>query len=177
MQFRTTWNYSAVAILHTFHVTVSHALGFSHFTSRLWATNLLQSHCNFKSHMKSWRHLQNLIQFSSDYCSILPATLVLLLLSCRTLLITTLLGPHRKHRLLLSRMCVYCSIIEKLPSIIEHLCFWNVFTNPLPSSEYTYHNMATMAYVNRLDYAVFSVVKCIHYETLLLYYYLFVYVF
>jgi hypothetical protein len=55
-------------------------------------------------------HLQNSTQFFFDYCSVLPATLLLLLLSCRKLLINTLHGPHGKHRLLLSTMSVYWSV-------------------------------------------------------------------
>jgi hypothetical protein len=35
-----------------FQFTVAHALGFSVFTSRIQETDLLQSHCNFISHMK-----------------------------------------------------------------------------------------------------------------------------
>jgi hypothetical protein len=48
--------YSAIAILHTFQFTVTHALEFSVFTSRVLATDLEQSHCHFKSHMKSSFH-------------------------------------------------------------------------------------------------------------------------
>jgi hypothetical protein len=48
--------YSAISILHTFQFTVTHALGFSVFTSRLLATGLSQSHCHFKSHVKSSCH-------------------------------------------------------------------------------------------------------------------------
>jgi hypothetical protein len=48
----TTGNYSAVAILRTFQLTVAHALGFSAFTSRILTTDLSQSHCRFDSHMK-----------------------------------------------------------------------------------------------------------------------------
>jgi hypothetical protein len=55
-QFGTTGNYSAVAIQHTLQLTVAHAIGFSAFTSRILATDLSQSHCNLKSHMKSSRH-------------------------------------------------------------------------------------------------------------------------
>jgi hypothetical protein len=44
--------YSAIAILHTLQFTVGHALGFSVFTSRILATDLSQSHCNFKSNME-----------------------------------------------------------------------------------------------------------------------------
>jgi hypothetical protein len=40
--------YSAIAILHTFQLTVAHALEFSFCTSRILATDLSQSHCNIK---------------------------------------------------------------------------------------------------------------------------------
>jgi hypothetical protein len=39
-QLGTTANYSAIADLHTLQSTVTHALGFSVFTSRILATNL-----------------------------------------------------------------------------------------------------------------------------------------
>jgi hypothetical protein len=55
--------YSAIAILHTFQFTVTHALGFLVFTSRILATDLSQFHFNFKSHMKSSCH--SLIPFLS----------------------------------------------------------------------------------------------------------------
>jgi hypothetical protein len=54
--FETTWNYSAVADLHTLQFTVTHELGFSVFTSRILETYLWPSYCNFKSHMKSSFH-------------------------------------------------------------------------------------------------------------------------
>jgi hypothetical protein len=47
----TTGNYSAITILHTLRFTVTYALGFSAFTSRILATDLSQSH--LKLHMKS----------------------------------------------------------------------------------------------------------------------------
>jgi hypothetical protein len=57
-QFGTTGNFSAIAILYTFQLTITHALGFPVFTSRILATDLSQSHYNFKSHMKpSWHCL------------------------------------------------------------------------------------------------------------------------
>jgi hypothetical protein len=49
---RTTGNYSAIAILHTFQFTAANALRFPVFTSHIPATDLSQSHCNFKSHAK-----------------------------------------------------------------------------------------------------------------------------
>jgi hypothetical protein len=54
-QIRTS-NYSAIAILRTFQFTVAHALGFSAFTSHILATDLSQSHCNFKSRVKTSCH-------------------------------------------------------------------------------------------------------------------------
>jgi hypothetical protein len=52
----TTGSYSAIADQHILQFTVTHALGFSVFTTRILATDLLQSHCNFKSYMKSYYH-------------------------------------------------------------------------------------------------------------------------
>jgi hypothetical protein len=52
----TTGNYSAIADLHTLELTVTYALGFSVFTSRILATDFSQFHCKFKSHMKSSSH-------------------------------------------------------------------------------------------------------------------------
>jgi hypothetical protein len=45
--------YSAIADLHTFQFTVTHALWFSVLASRLLTTHLSQSHRNVKSHLKS----------------------------------------------------------------------------------------------------------------------------
>jgi hypothetical protein len=50
--------YSTIAILHIFQFTVPNVLGFSVFTSRILATDLSQSHCNFNSHTKSsWQSI------------------------------------------------------------------------------------------------------------------------
>jgi hypothetical protein len=48
--------YGAVAILHTLQFTITHALGFSVSTSRILATDLSQSHCHFKAHMRPSFH-------------------------------------------------------------------------------------------------------------------------
>jgi hypothetical protein len=55
-QPRSTGNCSAFAILHSVQFTVTHFLGFSVFNSHILATDLCQSHCNFKSYMKSSFH-------------------------------------------------------------------------------------------------------------------------
>jgi hypothetical protein len=52
-QLGATGNYSAIGILHTLQLTVTHALEFSVFTSRFLETDLSQSHSHFKSHMNS----------------------------------------------------------------------------------------------------------------------------
>jgi hypothetical protein len=65
--FGTRGNYSAVTVLHTLQFTVAHALGFSVFTSRILATDLSQSHCHFKSHIKSSYH--SLISFLPLFCN------------------------------------------------------------------------------------------------------------
>jgi hypothetical protein len=41
IQLGTTGNYSAIADLHTLYFTVTHALGFSVFTSRTLATDFI----------------------------------------------------------------------------------------------------------------------------------------
>jgi hypothetical protein len=66
-QFGTTGNYSAIANLHALQFTITHALGFSVFSSRILATDLSQTHCNFKSHVKSSCH--SLIPFFPLFCS------------------------------------------------------------------------------------------------------------
>jgi hypothetical protein len=58
-------HYRTIAILHTLQFTVTHALGLSVFTSRILATDLSQSHCNFKSHMNP--NLHRLIYFFFPY--------------------------------------------------------------------------------------------------------------
>jgi hypothetical protein len=50
-----------------FQFTVSHALGFSVFTSRILAMDLSQSHCHFKPHVKSSSH--SLVPFLPLFCS------------------------------------------------------------------------------------------------------------
>jgi hypothetical protein len=61
LELGITANYSAIADLHTSQFTVTHALEFLVFTSRILATDLYPSHCNLKSLMKS--SLYSLIYF------------------------------------------------------------------------------------------------------------------
>jgi hypothetical protein len=47
----TTDNYSTIAVLHTLQLTVTHALNFSVFTSRILATDLINSLIVTTNHM------------------------------------------------------------------------------------------------------------------------------
>jgi hypothetical protein len=138
----TIGNYSAVADLHTLQFTVTHALRFSVFTSRILATDLSQSHCNFKSYMES--SFRNLIPCLSLFCSCQFWRLDSLQILCfqahipagwhpetrlstpccstEFFFTTTSYEPHGKRRLLLSRIVL------------------GVFTESLPSNGYTRHN-------------------------------------
>jgi hypothetical protein len=121
--------YSAIAIPHTSQFTVTRALGFSVLTSRILATDLSQSHCHYKSHMKSSFQSNSLrsiipqlqipktrldsIQFLCSQAHILADwRLEIRLFTSRLLtlmdysfcsaehfLITNLHGPHGKHSL------------------------------------------------------------------------------
>jgi hypothetical protein len=63
-QLGTTGNYSAIAIMYTSRITVTHALGFSVFTRRILATDSSQSHYHFNSYIKSsWHSLIPLFAF------------------------------------------------------------------------------------------------------------------
>jgi hypothetical protein len=51
-------------------------------------------------------------------------------------------GPQDKHRLLLSIMRVYCPLPRNgCPSIVDRICFGNVFTESLPSNGHIHHNI------------------------------------
>jgi hypothetical protein len=72
-QFRTTGNYSAIAILHTSQLTIAHALEFSVFASRTLTTDLWQElslqisvkySCHFLFSHLGMPTLQNSTQFS-----------------------------------------------------------------------------------------------------------------
>jgi hypothetical protein len=67
IQYSNYRQYSAIAILHTLQFTVTHALGFSVFTSRILVTDLSQSHWHFNLHMKPSFH--SLILFLPLFCN------------------------------------------------------------------------------------------------------------
>jgi hypothetical protein len=124
LYIHTTRDYrqnSAIAVLRTFQFTVTHSLGFSVFTRRILATDLWQSHCNFKAHMKSSLH---------RLIPLLPFLLIYLTMPCPELdNLTTILsndllcpfislrqGPHRKHSLSIVEVCllIRCLITDVL---------------------------------------------------------------
>jgi hypothetical protein len=112
--------YSSIAIVHTSQFTVTHALGFPVFTSRVLATDLSQSHRNLKSHVKSSCHSPFLplfcncqfrrldsIQFLCSQAHILAgwhleARLSTVCCSIEFFFITTLHKPQGKHRFIFS---------------------------------------------------------------------------
>jgi hypothetical protein len=106
--------YNATDDLHALQFTVKHALGFSLFTSRILATDLSQSHFNFKSHMKY--SCQSLISFFSiNFDCHFQNPTHFLITSSNDLLypfITLRQGPLRKHSL---------SIVEKACLLIRCL--------------------------------------------------------
>jgi hypothetical protein len=82
--------HSAIAILHTLQFTVTRALAFSVFTSRILATDLSQSHCNnnfthevflapshsflASSSQSTWTAIYRTRPNCLDYCSIRAGT-------------------------------------------------------------------------------------------------------
>jgi hypothetical protein len=115
-------------------------------TSRIPATDLSHSHCNFQSHTKS--SLRSLIpslplfcssQFrrldftTLDYCSIL------LLLFCRTLSYNHFARTTRKRPSSVVKDA--CLLVRNGWPIVACACCGNVFTEPLPINGYTHRNM------------------------------------
>jgi hypothetical protein len=117
--------YSAIASLHTLQFTVTHARTRVLSLPYSYPGNGFITVCHFNSHMKSsWHSLIPFLPFLLNHLRLpspeldpilflldhftsrllfsAPSTsLLLLLLSCRTLPIITLNGPHRKHLLVL----------------------------------------------------------------------------
>jgi hypothetical protein len=158
-QFGSTGN-TALSLSTNFQFTAAHALGFSVFTSRILATDLSQSHCNFKSQMKS--SLQRLIlclPFLLNHLGLPspeldPIPIPSLLLHFAT---TVLFSYHSSFGTLISYnpsartpRKTSCSIIKDACLLVRYLaidihfcvrvCCGNVFTDPLPSNGCTRHS-------------------------------------
>jgi hypothetical protein len=137
-----TGNYIVIAILHTFQFTTEHALGFSVFTSRIPATDLPQSHCNYKSHVRSSCH--GLIPFllfpqppiSKTPPSSLPTAVLYSMLLC------FYYSCPAEH--FLQPLCTDpnenmfpAPLTSNRRPTIPRVCFCgNVFIEPLPSNGY-----------------------------------------
>jgi hypothetical protein len=126
--------YSAIADLHGSQFIVAHALGFSVFNSRILATDIWQSRCHIKSHMKSSFHrlipsfpflLPHLGLPSPELDQILDNSLKWTLLQMNSQLLTTksndLLCPfinprqglHKKHSLfIVAKACLLIRCLE-----------------------------------------------------------------
>jgi hypothetical protein len=166
--------YSAVANLHTFQFTVTHALGFSVFTSRILATDLSQSqfqitheaffsqpnslYCPYSATANSEDSTPNnssapkLISRQAGV-SKLDRSLPTLLL-CFYYLVASSVSfynpsartTQKTQPLLLTRRVTAPLPINKRP-VVPRVCFCgNVFSESLPSNEYTRHNIHTLTY-------------------------------
>jgi hypothetical protein len=121
-QFGSTDNYSSIAILHTFQLTVAQALGFSAFTSRILTMDCSQSHCNFKSHTKSSFH--SLIPFLPLFCNCqFRRPIRLLSASVRCPFMTPRYWPHRKHSLYFWRGVLTALLHSNRPSTAARFGF------------------------------------------------------
>jgi hypothetical protein len=163
----STGNYSAIADLRTIQFTVTHALGFSIFISRILATDIsvslpLQIHVKYSYHSLipflkllcsyQFRRLDS-FQFQAHIptgwrVEAQPFTFgstALLLLLGRVFwvcpFITHRHGPHRKHSLYCCQGVFTVPLPSKNCPFIPRVCFCgNVFSESLPSNEYTRHN-------------------------------------
>jgi hypothetical protein len=122
--FGTTGNYSAMAIVHNLPVhryTRTRILIL--FTSRILATDLSQSHCHFKSHMKcSWHSLIPFWSFLINHLRLpSPAFGPILFLALWDPRYIASRRTNRKHRI------VYCCE--------------DMFTAPLPNNGCTRHSI------------------------------------
>jgi hypothetical protein len=110
-QLGTTGNHSATAISHTSQFTVTHALGFSVFTSRILATDFITVSLSLQITHEVFFALPNsflaiILQLSTQFISPLPSSCPGRLASRNSIrlgllrmnfFITTLHGPRRKQ--------------------------------------------------------------------------------
>jgi hypothetical protein len=126
-QFETTGN-TALSLFYTLSSSPLHALGFSGLTSRIQATDLAQSHCNFKSHMKSPVH--SLIPFLQFLQLPIPKTRFdsTTLYHC---FIRLLLCFYSYCCILLLLYFYFTSTATVVYSVVLRLLFRRVFSVPL----------------------------------------------
>jgi hypothetical protein len=141
-QLWTTANYSAIADLHTFQFTVTHALGFTVFTSRILATGLSQSHCNFKSHvMSSLNRLIPILLFLLNHLRMPSQELdpILILAAWDPRYIASR-RTQRKTPSSIVKECA-CSSVAWQQTSCCCVHGGNMFADPLPSNGYACHNI------------------------------------
>jgi hypothetical protein len=108
----------AVSILRTLMFTITHALEFSAFSSRVLATDLSQSHCNFNSHMKfSFYNLIHSLSFLLNH-SRLPSPE---------------LGPILDNSLKRPSLSLYKPSARTTQETQLLYCWESLFTGPLSS--------------------------------------------
>jgi hypothetical protein len=116
---RDYMQFSAIAILHTFQVTVAYALGFSVFTSHILATDLSQYHCHFNSHLKcSWHSLIPFCHFFSItfYCHLQNSTKFSRILFCTPSTVTSTVPQNTSYN-------YFARTLRKTPSyIVQNVC-------------------------------------------------------
>jgi hypothetical protein len=134
--------YSAITILHTLQFTVAHILGFSVFTSRILATDLSHSHCNFISHMKSSCHYSAGV--NSEDSTTFDYSELLFYIPSRLLTVSSYNSSARTPRKTPSSVVKNACLLVRyvaLDVLLCPSCCGNVFTDPLPGNMYTRHNM------------------------------------
>jgi hypothetical protein len=142
----TTGNYSTIADLHTLQLTVTHALGFSVFTSRILATDLWQSHCNFNSHMKSPFHSLIPLFLFLLYRLRLPSPVLDPILDKKALKRSYLSRYNHSKRTMKTTQPFCCREGSFTDPLLDALLLRayapeEIFTDPLPSNGAIRHNM------------------------------------
>jgi hypothetical protein len=153
-QLGTTGYYSAITDLRTLQFTITHALGFSVFASRILAMALWRSHCHFRSHKKSSFHsltpclqlpipktrLDSIPLLPSSYPGRLAPRNSTLFFSNEPFFITTLHWRRRKHSLSIvwktcsQRRCIATEVTQLLLAYsLPRECVYRVVVYQWPS--------------------------------------------
>jgi hypothetical protein len=117
---------SVIAVLRTFHFTVTHALKFSIIISRILATDLSQSHCHFKAQMKFSFH--SLIPFLPLFCNCQFNSSAPKLISWQA-------GVSKLNSVLFNWILPYNHFAQTTQKMQPLYCWEGVFTAPLHSNE------------------------------------------
>jgi hypothetical protein len=152
-QLETTGN-TALSLFYTLSGPPLHSHYDSVFPSRILATDFTTVSLSLQISSEIFLSQSNAFlaisaaDNSDDSTRLLSTTVVystvlrFYFCSCRTLLTTILHGPRGKN-VFCCQKCVFTGQLRsnECPSIVERLCCWNVFTDPLPSNGYIRHNI------------------------------------